>query len=247
MQKYRKLIIAGAAVVLLVILSIGGFFLYKALTKQVVSTEEPTDIVKGFYEEWLLAAQSTTTNPYTLGLHKNSILSPELRKRIASAQKSKDGLDPVLCQSEVPAKINTRTVFKLEDKAQILVTESKATTTDQSIVTLLHTPEGWYINEIKCSAGDVGVEREFSFDVDGYLLKSDAKPLDGKYWYLVFEENGEKGHFVPLLLSPESMCTTVTGATAVCNPDVFVQASKAHVQGQMTETGVTVKTIKALK
>lgn len=247
MQKYRKLIIAGAAVIVLAILSVGGFFLYKALTKQVVSAEEPTDIVKGFYQSWLDAAHSTTTNPYALGLQKNPILSPELRKRVSSAEKAKDGLDPVLCQSVLPEKINTRTVFKLEDKTQILVTASKATTTEQAIVTLLHTPEGWYINEIKCSAGDIGVDREFSFDTDGYLLKSDAKPLDGKHWYLVFEENGEKGHFVPLLLSPESMCTTVTGVTAVCNPDVFVQASKAHVQGQMTETGVTVKTIKVLK
>lgn len=247
MQKYRNLIIAGVAVVLLILLSVGGYFLYKAVTKQVVSVEEPTDIVKGFYQSWLEAAQSTTTNPYALKLQKTPILSPELRKRIGSAEKSKDGLDPVLCQSVVPAKITTRTVYQFEQKAQILVTASKATTTEQAIVTLLATPEGWYINEIKCSAGDIGLDREFSFDMEGYLLKSDAQPLDPKYWYLVFEENGEKGHFVPLLLSPESMCTSTKGTTAVCNADTFVQASKAHVQGQMTETGVTVKNIKALK
>jgi hypothetical protein len=203
------------------------------------------DIVHDLYGPWLKAAQSTTTNPYQEGLGKSPFLSKELRERLEVPQ---GGLDPVLCQTVIPAKISMRTVYEGADKTEILVTAKKpATSTEQAIFTLLPLDGGWYINSIRCSPGEFAPDSEFSFDREGQLMKKVSPPLDPQYWHLVFEEDGQTGHYAPLFFSTGSMCHALDGSTAVCNPDTFIEASKAHVQGQMTEKGVEVKRIELMK
>jgi hypothetical protein len=248
MSKSKLYLIIGAVVVVAVIAAIIAFFTLGPSGKQQVATGDPTDIAHDFYSDWLTAAQSTTTNPFKEGLENSPILSTTLKTQINMAH-SKGGVDPVICQTTIPEKISTRVVFEATTTTQILVTAAKSvsTSTEQALVTLKALDGGWYIDDISCSAGEFAPQREFSFDNTGYLLKTVPKPLDPKYWYLVFEENGEKGHFAPLFFSASSTCTDVNGKTAVCDPTKFIETGKAHVQGELTETGVQVKKVELLK
>ncbi len=242
----RTLIISAVAGVVVIAVAIGAFFVWSYTQKQEVSTEEPVEIVRGFYQPWLDAAQSTTTDPYKEGLENSPILSKELRKGIKKAH-SEGGVDPVLCQSTVPDNIGTRIVFEAEDKIEVLVTARQSSSTEQAIVALLPLNGGWYIDGIRCSPGEFLPDREFSFDREGYLLKDVPEPLDPQYWHIIFEENGELGHFAPLFFTAESMCSALDKSTAVCNPDTLVPVSKVRVQGQMTELGVEVTRLESLK
>lgn len=246
MLNRRTLIIGGAAAAVIVI-AIGAYVVWDNYGRpQMVSTREPIDVVQDFYTPWLDAALSTTTTPYREGLAQAPILSREVRNYIKDAQ-AKGLIDPVLCQTTLPADIALRMVSSTTAQAEVLVTARKSTSTEQAIVTLRALSGGWYINAIKCSPGEFGPQREFSFDQEGYLLKSVPATLDPKYWYIVFEQDGEKGHYAPLLLNASSTCRDFAGTTAPCNAANFMEATKVHVQGQMTELGVQVTRIELVK
>jgi hypothetical protein len=249
MIKRKTLVVGGVVVLVILIVSLAMFFLLGHLGKQQVAKGDPGDIAHAFSEKWLAAALSNTTDPYKEGLANDPILSKELQAHISDARKVAGGDDPVLCQNVIPTKISTRVVYQATSTAEILITASQSvsTSTKQADVTLLALDGGWYINNITCSLGEYAPVKEFSFDTEGNLLKTDAKPLDPRYWYLVFEENGEKGHYAPLHFSTDSTCVGFDGTSSVCKPDAFIEATKAHVQGQMTELGVTVKRVQFIQ
>lgn len=228
--KTKKITVAVIAALAAVATAIG---LFLASEKQQVSTDEPVDIVSDLYGRWLEAAKSTSTNPYQEELNKSPLLGKELRGRLAPPH---SGLDPVLCQTVPPEKFSTRRIYEGADKVEILVTAKKpSASTEQAIVTLLPLDGGWYIEGIQCSPGEFAPEMEFSFDREGQLAKIAAGS-----WRLVFEEDGQPGHEAPLLFGAQSMCRALDGNTAVCNPAAFVENARAHVRGQMTESGIEV-------
>lgn len=216
---------------------------------QGVSGKSPVDTTLDFYDSWLAASQSTSTDPYQAGLADDPVLSKELRAKIAKAGENTEAeVDPVLCQAKVPTQIAALPVFEREDEAQVVVVSRDKGAVAQAIVTLNQSRGGWFINDITCSEGEIAPERgEFSFEQEGFLLKSVVPPLDPEYWHLVFEQGGEKGHAAPLLFGPASMCTSTDGSTSVCSPDQFTETSKAFVQGEMTEAGVNVKKLELRK
>lgn len=246
----KNIIIVSALALLAVVV---GIWLFVArdgsdttLKNQVVSTDEPVDIVLDFYNPWLDAVQSTSTDPYTLGLASNPLLSQELRERLEVAGNQPEGeLDPVLCDTVVPGRVVARTIVENEDEVQLLVSPREGRG-GVSLATLLRHNDGWYIAEIECNTGESAPEREFSFEREGFLLKSVPLPLDSNYWHLVFEENGIPGHTAPLFFDAESMCTA-DGETAVCDPEQFVEPERAFVQGELSETGVQVKRLELLE
>lgn len=214
---------------------------------QVTSTDKTADIVLDFYMKWLQAKESTSTDPYQLELHTSSILSPELRDTLSTLQSDfKNDIDPVLCQKATtsPLRLTARPIYTLAEKAQVLVLAKKLEA--QAIVTLLKQNDGWYIDDISCSAGEFAPEREFSFEQDGYLLKKVPAPLDSNYWHLVFEQNGQTGNAVPLYFDPASVCTSLDTIQSTCDQNTFTDAQHVFVQGQMTETGVQLRTLKML-
>lgn len=245
----RKLIIGGILVLAVVALGVGLFLTknspWSSLSQEVVAGE-PVDVVLDFYGSWLEALQGTSTNPFESGLAEDPILSSELRNRISDSKGVEGGPDPVLCQTNIPVQISARLISELEDSAQVLVVSRDKTQPEQAIVTLKGLNEGWYIDSIECSPGEFAPPREFSFDREGFLLKSVVPPLDSNYWHLVFVENDVPGHVAPLLFSGDSMCTALDESQSVCDPNKFIEPSKAHVQGEMTETGVKVKRVKLL-
>jgi len=239
----RKILIVGglAVIAVIVIATIfirggGGF------SPQEVSTEDPVNTTLNFYEAWMSAAQSTTTNPYQEELDQTAILSKELRAKLKSAEvRSDNEIDPVLCQTSPSSKVAALPVYEREDSAQVVVLPRGEGKTEQSIFTLLKQGDGWYIDSIECAAGEFAPEREFSFDTEGYLLKSVPAPLDSNYWHLVFEEAGEMGHAARLYFDGASTCVGLDGNETTCDSGQFTEPSKVHIQGQMTETGVEVK------
>jgi hypothetical protein len=101
---------------------------------------------------------------------------------------------------------------------------------------------GWYIDNIQCSFGEFAEEKEFSFEKEGFLLKNSVpSPYNSKNWHLVFAENGQDGHVVPLFFDSESQCTDLDGNKSVCKPDQFTETTGVFIRGQMTERGVSVK------
>lgn len=215
---------------------------------QEVSAADPLNIVLDFYESWLAAALSTSTDPYREGLTKEPLLSPELRKHILSDRKRTEAdIDPVLCQAIIPPEISARPVSQTETMAEVLVLPRRTENPAQAVVKLTRLNEGWYIEDIRCTLGEIGPEREFSFDKEGNLLKSVPAPLNSQYWHLVFEENGQPGHFAPLFFTSASACVTLEGIEGTCDQSQFADAMKAKVQGEMTETGVQVKRLTLLK
>lgn len=253
--KYQKVAVV-VSVIGVVMIAIFGYKLFKGGTSDTTNPAgqqefvlgTPVDVVLDYYAPWLAARQSTTSNPFTEGLAASPILSEELRSRlVASEAHFMDGLDPVLCQSatNTDLRLIPRLMNEQPDKAQVLVLAKGLPA--QAVITLKKQGEGWYLDDIACAAGEFEPEREFTFDREGNLLKDVPKPLDSKYWHLVFTEDGKPGHTAPLFFDDQSMCTAADGTEGVCDQEKFRAAEKALVQGEMTETGVTVKKLKLLE
>jgi len=218
--------------------------------EQQVSMFEPTDTVAGFYSQWLEAVKDpANADPDLKTLAKSPILSESLRDHLAKSRKDKDRTtDPVLCQTVTPESFSTRRVYENEDRAQILVTSKDSSVTEQAIFTLGKINDGWYIDSIECSLGEVAPEREFTFEKEGFLLKdSIPAPFDSKNWHLVFEEGGVPGHVVPLFFDASSECTNLDGDKSACNTENFQEATKVSVKGQMSERGVSVNFLMFVK
>lgn len=249
-MKRQKLVAAGIlglAIIAVVVWLFFGTNYIRQEVKQEVSQGAPVDVVLDFYEPWLAALLSTTTDPYQLGLAQTPILSKELRTRLASAKGHPETEpDPVLCQTTILDRISARPVYELEDSAQVLVMSTQRELTSQAIVTLLRYNDGWYINDILCTLGEFAPPQEFSFEKEGYMLKSVVAPLNPDYWHLIFEENNQKGHSAPLFFNAESMCKDLSGNTSVCNLDEFVEPFKVLLRGEMTEAGVEVKQLEMI-
>lgn len=248
----RRILVAAAILGLVIIAVVAWFFLggnqIGQEVEQGVSKAAPVDVALDFYEPWLAALLSTTTDPYRSGLAQAPILSKELRTRLAGAKgHPKTEPDPVLCQTVILEGISARPIYEREDSAQVLVMSTQKELTNQAIVTLLKYNDGWYINDILCTLGEFAPPQEFSFDKEGYMLKSVVAPLDPRFWHLIFEENNEKGHAVPLFFSAESTCKDLDGNTSVCDTDKFIEPFKALVRGEMTEAGVKVKRLEMMQ
>jgi hypothetical protein len=209
---------------------------------QFTSTQDPVSVALDFYEPWLKAVKSTSTNPYQSGYHNAPILSKALQTQITEAEgRPETEIDPVLCQTTVPEKITGRIVSEQEQQAQVLIMARGGEITAQSVFTLKKHNEGWYIDAIDCFPGEFEAPREFTFEHEGFLLKEVPEPLNAEYWHIVFEQNGTQGHFAPLFFGAESMCTTLEGTESVCDPNQLTQTAKVSIRGQMTESGVEVK------
>jgi len=206
-------------------------------------TTDPLDAVLAFYTPWLDAVLSTTTDPYQANLNTNDGLSTAVQLYLADSQGGE--LDPVLCQTEVPEEVRGRELFRTDDEAevQILSRGLPERSPTFALVRLVAVDGEWQINEIACRSGESGPEREFTFEREGYLLKSVPEPLNDDYWHLVYTENNIPGQTVPLFFDAESQCQVDEGAFFTCDETQLQEATYASVQGNMTEAGVDVRSM----
>jgi len=211
-------------------------------TQAETTDADPVETALNFYQPWLDAVINPSESPYTSGVLDEAMLSDNVRTYIADAQKSGQALDPVLCQTVTPTKVRAKASFNENGKAEVLVlgrgTGEKSS--EQAAVSMEVIDGAWQITAITCASGEQAPEREFAFDNEGFLLKGQA-PLNPEYWYLVYEQNGEAGHTVPLFFGAESTCTALDESEAVCDEASFVNPSKVRVQAGMTEAGAQVQ------
>ena len=233
---------------LILLIVIAAVLLFRDSTDRVaVNTAplaDPFDVMLDFYDEWLLAASSTTTNPYDAGLHTAGLLTPAVQEKIQTLRMNEENLlDPVLCQPEPPVRIGAKELYNLNTEVQFMVLarggEVKAA--NQAIVTLKAENGAWQITAIDCATGEIAPVRDFPFEQEGYILKSVPPPLNPEFWHLVFEQAGVMGHTVPLFFTNESVCIDVDGNESTCAVEQFKDATKVLVQADMTEAGAEVK------
>lgn len=234
MKKIKIILLAVIALVIIILISNaarGGL--------QEVAEGKPALVTLDFYDEWLEAVASTSTDPYMEDLHNTGILSKDLRQKLSDAQEQEGGVDPVLCQSSVPEGLTARPIYTLEDEAQIVILSQDKAVYEQSVVTLKKKGNGWYINDIECNAGEFAPEREFTFEQEGFIVTNVPAPWTAGSWHILFVENETLG-IVPLLFNASSVCV-VNGEESTCDTSTFTENAEATVYGEMTEYGATVK------
>jgi len=215
----------------------------KDVATQAKTTDvDPVETVLSFYRPWLDAVLDPSASPYTSGVLDDAVLSQNVRTYITEAQSSGQTLDPVLCQTITPKKVRAKASFNENGKAEVLVLGRGAgeKSSEQAAVSMEVVDGAWQITAITCASGETAPEREFAFDNEGFLLKGQA-PLNPEYWYLVYEQNGEAGHTVPLFFGSESTCIGLDASEAVCDEASFVNPSKVRIQAGMTESGAEVQ------
>ncbi len=250
----KNLIIFSGGILLLVLVATAWFFLKDNVgigtseqATQTIPTEDAIDVTLDFYNSWLDALQSTTTDPYQLGLLGLPILSTEVRADIDKKHTERqDGdLEPVVCQLTTPKRVGGKAIYAKETEAQIMVLArgEEVKSPYMAIVTLEAVSGAWQIKDIACTQGEVGPEAEFDFEHSGFLLKQSVPaPLDSQYWHLVYEEtDGQTGYTARLYFNPESICISKEGVESVCTPDTLTEATKVFVSADMTEEGGVVK------
>lgn len=206
---------------------------------------DPIDLTLEMMGQWRdnLAGTSSVSLADFL---EQPLFSPSLRTTLTEVTEA-NGLDPLLCQPEIPPRVVGRMVLQTETEAQVLVFARglEMLAPQQSLVTLRGNGEGgWVIGSVACVLGETAPEVEFTFDRQGYLLKSVPAPYQAGEWHIVFEQNGQMGYVAPLSFTAESLCTEANGAEAVCVPDDFIEPSAALVRGEMTEAGVVVNQVR---
>jgi len=209
---------------------------------------DPINVTLDFYEAWLEARKVGPNEAYGRGLLDYEQVSPALKTKLKSqeGQLNDESTDPVLCQIGVPEGLRTIPVYQQEEAAQMLVMSTTDGQTGQAVVSMESKNGLWQITDINCGNAESGPQGEFSFDKSGFLLKQVPAPLDSNYWHLVYEEAGVLGHAVPLFLNEESVCMNADGSTVSCDDSFLKETMPARVQGQMSETGLTVKRIQVV-
>ncbi len=250
MQK-NVIVVLGAAVLLALVALVwfvsNGTMGTNNQAAEAVPTEDPLDVTIDFYNSWLEALQSTTTDPYQSGLDKAPVLSTEVQAYIEKKRTEwKEGeVEGVICQLTLPERIGGKAIYAKETEAQIMILARglEIKSPNMAIVTLGAENGLWVIKNISCTQGEVGPDTEFDFEHSGFLLKGSVPaPLDRQYWHIVYEEvSGQTGYTARLYFNEESMCTSKDGVEAVCAPDTFTEAAKVFVSADMTEEGGIVK------
>lgn len=248
----KKHIYIGIGVAVLLFVAALSWFLLQdnndsrvGIPERVGVKGEALEVTLEFYNEWLEALQSTSTDPYQSDLIRSPLLSGEVRAYLEqkNADLEEGDLEPVLCQSEIPKEIDGKVVYTIKGGAQIsILAGGEAKSPQQALITLKETNGSWLIINIDCSQGESGPEREFDFERSGELLKKAAQaPLVTEEWHLTYEENGVKGQTVPLFFDATSICINADATEATCDPSQLRETAKVKVQASMTESGATVK------
>lgn len=248
----QKIVLIGGLVVVAVVAIVLVWLTVPAMapsdTDNATSTapvDDAMSVTSTFFNAWLAARLSTTTNPYDAGVLDTPIISGTLRDKILVTKSTPlpENRDPVLCQTVTPERVGTKEVSVSADRAEVMVLARgfEVKSPHQSLVTLTLIDNKWQISDINCIQGETAPDREYDFEQVGYLLKNVPPPLDPQYWHLVFEQMGTPGHTVPLLLDANSICVATDGTEATCTDTDLIEGVKVLIKAGMTEEGATVQ------
>ncbi|MFM2424250.1 MAG: hypothetical protein RLZZ70_641 [Candidatus Parcubacteria bacterium] len=209
-------------------------------------TEDPLGVTEAFVSNWLLARQSTTSNPYDAGLLVSDVLTEQTRSYLLSKQGDLgSGIDPVLCQTVLPPRFGVKSVYEASTTAQVLVIprQQATRTAEVALVDLGLIDYAWRITGITCSSGETTPDREFTFMESGFLKKGLEAPFDASKWYIIFTQASGETNAVPLLFTASSTCTLRDSAATTCDPLQLQDTSRITVTGTLLEEGASVATL----
>lgn len=205
-------------------------------------TDDPADVTLGFYNAWLDARNATDTDPAAAGLYESPLLQEGMKAKLEEAAAERPELDPVLCQAIIPEKIGAKPVYQEEYKAQTLIVARGEKLPGQATVSLVAEEGKWVISDIVCTFGEEAPDKgEFNFNEEGQLLKRVPPPLDPDYWYLVYGRDGVMGYTAKMMFDDSSVCILEDGSEQTCNDGLLTETATAFVQGDVSESGLTVK------
>lgn len=229
------IIITGIALLIIAI------FIFNTDSPDKVQTVEPLDVTLNFYNEWL-STKKTNVDSLPKLLAITTALDADFAIKLQVENPSFVSVDPVLCMKVTPDKIGAKRIYELADTAEYMVLgRSGVSTQESALVFLTKKSDVWQISRITCSTGETAPVSEFTFEKDGFILKDVPAPLDSNFWHLVFVEDGQPGHTVPLLFDQSSSCTYKDGTVSVCDTSRFAPAQGATLKGDALESGVNVK------
>lgn len=207
---------------------------------------DPFEVTLDFYNEWHTFRSDTNSTTTAEQILNSPLIDESLRTRLQSETANQSDKDPILCQYSAPPRVGAKLIYSSPESAQVMILARglKEKAPEQAVVSLVASDGKWVINDITCVAGDTAPDRDYTFEQDGFLLKSVPPPLAAGQWHLVFKESGVDGHTTPLYFNDKSTCIDLTGTESVCLPDQFIEPSKVFIQGEMTETGVLVSRVK---
>jgi hypothetical protein len=240
MKKY----LIGGAVLLLVIAALVWQLVLKDDAPRTPKTIEPLDVTLAFFSDWR-EALATSSAPSVSDLLATTTVTTALRDRLLAdiGEDMNKAKETLFCGTDLPNRVRAKVVYEnASSSAEMLVMakyDNASSTNSLPFVKLVFEAPFWRIDSISCSAGDVIPDREYSFEQTGRLLKQVPKPYDSTQWHLVFTEDGTPGHVAMLIFTPESRCTE-NGTTTPCDPGALKETAEAKIQGQATESGITV-------
>lgn len=225
-----------------------GLFIWQTLGQnsaeqlQMAPNEDPMDVTMELYRPWFAGLQSTSTEFDKMEVLNSAPLTTDLRTRLQAETVSETGIDPIMCQPELPERIGTKTIFVTDVASQVAVVPRGVKVPEQALVTLEAVNGEWVISDITCSRGELAPDLEFTFDREGNLLKQSLQPpLDNEQWHLIYTKDGVAGNAIPLLFAATSVCIQSDDGEQVCEPDQLTEAAAVQVQGAMQEAGVLVE------
>jgi hypothetical protein len=208
-------------------------------------TEDPLGVTEAFFSDWLVARQSTTTDPYQGGLLNSDVITSSVRDYLTAKQTDlQNGVDPLLCVTTLPPKIGVKPIYEASTTAQILVVprQQASRTAEMAVVDLNLIDYAWKITNIACSNGETAPATEFSFAESGYLKKGLEAPFDSTKWHIIFTQNASETTAVPLLFTATSSCTR-NNETVTCVPDTLPDTARITVKGSLLEEGAVVSSL----
>ncbi len=251
MKNKNKII--TTSVILATLLIVGASFAFKSQlfsnltgTAEPIKRETPMRVTMEFYNQWLEERKSTTTTPYESGLLQSTALTDEVRSQIERAHKNRKrgDVDPVLCLSKIPNKIDGDEISTTDNKAVVTVKprDKSITTEQQAVVSLTLVGDQWLITKLDCMVGEMMVEKEYDFEKSGVLLKDSIEPPYSKEnWHLIYEQETVAGFVVPLTFDGGSVCVQSDKTEAPCDTSKLTETTNVFIQATMTETGAVVK------
>jgi len=208
--------------------------------RTVLFDEDAIGVSLELVDDWLENLQATSSVPLDVFLAESTNLSTEVQESL----RYEGDLDPILCQTFVPARVGAKEVYVTDKAAQIMIlARGDEKNPNTAILTLEAGTEAWEITDITCSAGELPVtDSEYTFTSIGRLVRESVPaPYDADTWHVISIVD-QSVQVVPLLFDSASVCIAETGEVA-CDPDTFTEGMVATVKGDMTEVGAIVEVL----
>ncbi len=242
----KKIIYIAVALILFV----GAFLIanrthHDATVEQKV-TIDSIEVASQFFNAWLEARQSTSTNPFDQNVAASEHITDDVRNYINGARDTYTEKDPVLCLTQVPPRIGVRPVYEATTTAEVMVVPRKLETPvpQSAIVKLELIDKNWKIVNITCSNGEEAPVSEFSFERAGFATKTLPAPYASDTWHIVFTQDDGRIGATPLLFDGESLCAAADGTESYCTSDKLVEGGRIYIKSNLTETGALIKHLK---